>query len=442
MKKIILVILTMLTVVCGFAQKQTFDVVSYSVSSGWQQQQYEGGVQLSVTDKNTGGYFVAIITKSMKSSSSANENFNTNWESLVKTTVQVNGEPTMQEPAKDNGWDIISGGANYTDGDNTGMATLLTATGGGQTVSVVIMLNSKQYENDMTSFLNSLELSKAPSSSSENTTSNTNNNSSSPLVGLWCDNHLETSGYANGYPQYSAGYYRREYLFNENGTYFFRAKNWSTLLKEILFVYETGTYTLQGNRITITPQNGSGEWWSKKNNNPNLWGSRLKSSSYKPEKTTYTFEVKYYSGSNGYALLLDPRKTTERDGTYNNPTSFSYQKMEDGVSKIDNPPGFKTGFEIKTNGKITNASTSTNTSSNTQKSNTQSSNKSKRCTSCSGGYNLCTLCGGTGRTWQQQQRYNPVTKQYEYTRELAPCTFCGGKGRIRCKVCNGTGFIN
>ncbi len=253
-------LLYLITMITGtsFAQKQTFDIVSYSAPAGWQQQQNEGGVQLSVSDKNTGGYFIAIITKSISSTSSANENFNTNWESLVKTAVQVNGEPTMQEPAKDNGWDIVSGGANYSDGDNTGMATLLTATGGGQTVSVVIMLNSKQYEEDMTAFLNSLELSKAP----------------------------------------------------------------------------TGT------------------------------------------------------------------------------------------------------------AKNTNASTSTNTSSNTQKSNSKSSNKSKRCTSCSGGYNLCTLCGGTGRTWQQQQRFNPTTKRYEYTRELAPCTYCGGKGRIRCKVCNGTGFIN
>ena len=258
MKNITLLVLSILTFVCGFAQKQTFDVVSFSAPMGWQQQQIEGGVQLSVTDKNTGGYFIAIITKSTSSTSSANENFNSNWESLVKNTVQVNGAPTMQELAKDNGWDIVSGGANYTDRGYTGMATLLTATGGGKTVSVVIMLNSKQYEKDMTAFLNSLELSKAPSGSAENTT----------------------------------------------------------------------------------------------------------------------------------------------------------------------------------------ASTSTNTSSNTQKSNTQSSNKSKRCTSCSGGYNLCTLCGGTGRTWQQQQRFNPATKQYEYTRELTLCTFCGGKGRIRCKICNGTGFIN
>ncbi|MBS1756827.1 MAG: hypothetical protein JSU03_06070, partial [Bacteroidetes bacterium] len=62
---------------------------------------------------------------------------------------------------------------------------------------------------------------------------------------------------------------------------------------------------------------------------------------YKAEKVTYTFEVKYYSGSNDYALLLDSKKTTERDGTYNGPNSFSYKKWEDGVSKIDNPPGFK-----------------------------------------------------------------------------------------------------
>ena len=320
------------------AQKQSLDVISFSTPKGWEQKQYDGGIQLSVTDK-TGAYVIAIITKALASNASANENFSNRWSSLVKAAVTVNEEPTMEQPSTENGWEIVSGMANYTDGAQHGAATLLTATGGGQMTSVVLMTNTNKYQDEIMAFISSLELKKVNSNQSNNTNQSTNGNSS--IAGLWVNNLLETSGYANGYPQYTAGYFRREYLFNENGTYIFRVKNWSAYMKEILFVYETGNYTIQGNQITITPQKGMGEWWSKKNNNTSLWGSRLKSSTYKAEKVTYTFEVKYYSGSNDHALLLDSKKTTERDGTYNGPNSFSYKKWEDGVSKIDNPPGFK-----------------------------------------------------------------------------------------------------
>ena len=90
----------------AFAQKQSFDVVSYVVPSGWQQQQGEGGVQLSVSDKKTGGYAIAIITKATASVATANENFKTDWTRLVKSTVQVTAEPTMQEPSTENGWKL------------------------------------------------------------------------------------------------------------------------------------------------------------------------------------------------------------------------------------------------------------------------------------------------------------------------------------------------
>lgn len=342
------VVLVCMNAVFTFAQKQTFDVVSFSSPKGWQKTQSEGGVQLSINNNKTGAYALAIITKATASDATVNENFNNDWTRFVKSSVQVNGEPTMQNPSAENGWDIISGNANYTDGNNKGLATLLTATGGNQTVSVVLMTNTQQYQNELLAFINSLELKKAEHFTDNNNASSTAGKTSNlAIVGLWCDNLLETNGYANGFPQYSGGYLRREYLFSEDGTYVFRMKNWSTLLKEILFVYETGAYTVQGNQITITPKKGNGEWWSKKDNNTKLWGNRLKDAEPKLEKVNYFFEIKYYSGSQDYALLLNPQKTTERDGTYTGPTSFSYKKLEDGKSIIDNPPGFKTGFENK-----------------------------------------------------------------------------------------------
>lgn len=346
MKKVTLLTIHIFLAAAAFAQKQSFDKVSYTEPKGWQQQQHEGGMQLSVTDKKTGAYAIIVITKATASPATANENFTNDWNKLVKTTVQVNGEPVMQVPGNEQGWNIITGSANYTDGAKTGAATLLTATGGKQTVSVVLMTNTDQYQNELVGFLNSLELA-TPIQNEIDNGAITNGASQTSVAGLWCDNHLEISGYYNGYAQYTAGYFRREYLFKEDGTYIFRLKNWSVFMKEILFSYESGTYVVKGNHLSIIPAQGRGEWWSKVNNNTTLWGSRLKAADYKLERMEYTFEIKYFSGSKNYSLIVNPNKTTERDGTYTGPTSFSYTKYEDGKSIIDNPPGFKTGVENK-----------------------------------------------------------------------------------------------
>ncbi|MBB6235882.1 hypothetical protein HDC90_000482 [Pedobacter sp. AK013] len=339
MKRTVFIIILSVLSVFAYAQKQTFDVVSYALPKGWQEQKSEAGIQLSATDKKTGAYAVVVITKSMASNLTAYENFNNDWLKLVKGAVQINGEPTIQNPIKENGWDIISGNADYTDGANKGIATLLTATGGNKAVSVVLMTNAKQYQNELLAFMQALKLSKATQISVNNQVIANNANGSS-IIGLWRDNHLEVSGYFNGFPQYTAGYFRREYLFKEDGTYTFRLKNWSTLLKEILFASESGTYSVSGNQITITPNKGRGEWWSKKDNNTKLWGNKLGASDYKLEKVNYTFEIKYYSGTNNYGLLLNPKKNTERDGTCNQ-NGFSYTQSSTGESIIDNPPGFK-----------------------------------------------------------------------------------------------------
>lgn len=334
----------------AFAQKQSFDVVSYVVPSGWQQQQGEGGVQLSVSDKKSGAYAIAIITKATVSGAAATENFNTDWTRLIKSTVQVNEDPTMLAPQQENGWDIVSGSANYTDGATKGVATLMTATGGGQMVSVVLMTNTQQYQNELLSLINSLELTKAAQNETGNNTPRPVQPGKSSVVGLWTDYLLETTGYTiNGMPQYTAGYLRKEYAFYPDGTYLFRNKQWLTKTKDILFLFESGTYEVHGNQLTLTPKSGKGGFWAKTSSTKE-WGKLIKTSAYKLEKITYTFDIKYFSGSDNYRLDLNSAKSTERDGGELNSAGdayVSYYSFRQQASVIDNPPGFKTGFENK-----------------------------------------------------------------------------------------------
>lgn len=328
-----------------FAQKQTFDVVSYSIPAKWQKVQNEGGVQLSVSDKKTGAYALAIITKATASDAPANENFSTDWSRLVKAAVQVDDGPTMLAPTTENGWDIVSGNANYTDGGKKGKATLLTATGGGKMVSVVLMTNTQNYQDELLAFLNSLELAKIE----RHEKVNTGQPDKSSVVGLWCDYVLETTGYSiNGMQQYTAGYLRKEYSFYPDGTYLFRNKQWLTKAPDITFIYETGTYSVQHNQIILTPKNGKAGFWGKTASSKE-WGPPKKTSDYKLEKTTYTFEI-LIDPTYGNSIVLKPTNPTQRSGgqfnAANDPYEFHY-RFRSLESLIDNPPGVKTGFENK-----------------------------------------------------------------------------------------------
>ncbi|MCH5715608.1 hypothetical protein [Niabella hibiscisoli] len=251
----------------------------------------------------------------------------------------------MQEPVKENGWDIISGKANYTDGEQKGMVTLLTATGGGQMVSVVLIANSDTYQGDLLSLIQSLEITAASSKHTiaiSNATTSAGSNGS--IVGLWTDYFNETSGYVNGVPQYSAGYFRKEYVFYADGRYLFRQKNWSVYAKDILFNYETGTYKVQGKKLTITPATGKGGWWSKApGGSTRGWGSKVKASDRKLQTVTYDVNWETYNGADHPFLVLHSPNPTEREGNNENYQS-KFRSKPLNETMIDNPPGINTGF--------------------------------------------------------------------------------------------------
>nr|WP_294875450.1 hypothetical protein [uncultured Pedobacter sp.] len=168
-------LLLMVSYTC-FAQKQTFDAVNYTIPSGWDKTEMANGIQLSTKNDRKGNYAAAIILRSAASTAPANENFTDSWEKLVKGTVSVSGEPIMQAPATEKGWNVISGQAGYTDGANKGWVTLITATGNGKMTNMVIMTNTDKYQNQILDFIKSLDLNETATEKpvTENTASSTN----------------------------------------------------------------------------------------------------------------------------------------------------------------------------------------------------------------------------------------------------------------------------
>jgi hypothetical protein len=138
-------------------QTDRYGAVAYRLPAGWDKQEYEKALQLSTPDIKTGEYAAVVIYKTEASEADAMQNFNSQWATKVKANMPGSETPTMFSPMKNKGWDIISGYADYTDGGNKGVIGLITATSSRKTVAVMLLSNTKIYENVLNDFANTLE---------------------------------------------------------------------------------------------------------------------------------------------------------------------------------------------------------------------------------------------------------------------------------------------
>lgn len=325
MKKLTLIFATTLLFAASisYAQKQSYDFVSYTLPKGWQKQQIDGGVQLFITDNKTGGYAIAIITKAIATTGSAQGDFNSQWRSLLINTVNSITKPVISKPAFENGWEILSGNGNYVDGNIKGLATLITSTGYNKTAATVLMTNTNQYQKEIQLFINSLALAKSSQNTTNNSLPSANSQvaSNSRIVGIWGSYLNETSGtFSNGMPMTTGGHFRKEYHFNANKTYRFIETSASAYSSNMILMYETGTWSTNGNQLTLTPTKGKNETWSKIKAYLR-WNKLLKADKRTLEKTVYTFGFDIFGGEEN--LVLQNNKQTVRDGTHN--TNNLYQ---------------------------------------------------------------------------------------------------------------------
>lgn len=334
-----------LSSISAFAQNQTFDIVTYTPPKDWTEQKGESNISYSRID---GGSWAQIaIYQHSNSAGDIQADFDKEWNELVVSGKTISS-PEKTEPQTADGWTMMSGsGVWQYNGAN--VASILTVYSNNSVcISVLCNSTAKPYLKDYQTLIGSLNLdaSKATETSSvENNSASANTNGVS-LTGQWEQyRREELAGGLNGYRFYTGGYYTKEYLLKEDGTYIFRRKNWVASRDDIYFIYETGTYTVNGNQLTITPKQGKAGWWKKYGSIANKWGSFLKADNdYKPEKTTYLFYTQHQESREDMLLILTNPNATQRDGPIdiNEGTTMKWVFRWGSQKKfIDNPPGFK-----------------------------------------------------------------------------------------------------
>ena len=138
----------------------TFDIATFKAPKGWNKQASQTSLQLSTEDKASGAYCLITLLKSLPGTEDSKANFDAAWDTVVKATVNVSTAPQMVSPTADDGWEAQSGVAAFEKDGTKGIAMLVTISGYGKMVNVLVLTNTDAYQQTISDFLGSATLKK------------------------------------------------------------------------------------------------------------------------------------------------------------------------------------------------------------------------------------------------------------------------------------------
>lgn len=153
-----IVILVVFTTVS--AQKaETFDIITYKTPKGWQKENQTNALQFGKENAD-GGICLITLFKPLPANPDSKVNFESAWENIVEDVVTVSGSPQRQPAEVQNGWTLESGFANYESDGAKGIVMLLNLSGGNKMINILVLTNTDAFQNDIETFVDSIELPK------------------------------------------------------------------------------------------------------------------------------------------------------------------------------------------------------------------------------------------------------------------------------------------
>ena len=141
------------------AQTETFDIATFIAPRGWTRSQ-SGGV-LALIDRRTRLGRVEFcqihLVPSRPSQSSPIDNFQIEWQNRIAGLFAIAGRPEPKAETTPEGWTAVTG---FTDVSGHGpqmRVILLTSTGFGKAVSVIVMVSPNAYQAELRGFFQRLK---------------------------------------------------------------------------------------------------------------------------------------------------------------------------------------------------------------------------------------------------------------------------------------------
>lgn len=161
MKKVLMLIVHgLLFAAVLSAQTEKFDIATVVPPVDWQRQEANGTLSF-YTSKTAGGltsFCQITLYPSTPSSGSVAQDLRAAWKNIVTGPARSNVQP-VTEPAKaDDGWQVMTGTANITQSGITYTGMLVTATGFGKTMNVMVKMIGSDHLPAVTKFFDGLKL--------------------------------------------------------------------------------------------------------------------------------------------------------------------------------------------------------------------------------------------------------------------------------------------
>jgi hypothetical protein len=165
MKAFSLLLLAFLPVIdYGYAQRrETFDVITYVSPKGWKKTSTYNVVSFSTASNAKSTYCQMAIYKTTISKGSLAADFTSEWEGLIVTPYKPTSNPVLVPRESENGWDILSGSAPFEFNGGRSVAALVTISGYGRCMSLVVVSNTSEYQSAVEEFLRSIEMQRVES---------------------------------------------------------------------------------------------------------------------------------------------------------------------------------------------------------------------------------------------------------------------------------------
>lgn len=181
MKKIILPLISLILFSAASGQKEKFDIASFTPPKGWQRIDSNGVVAFFDSKTTQGGttFCQLFLYPSRPSSGKASTDFESDWQQLVVRPTGFQSKPKTEVGNAD-GWEVTRGYSNITQSGITFTAMLVTATGFGREMSVLVNVAGQDYMSQVQNFLNEFDLDgKAATAFNE-----TNKSSTEPAASM------------------------------------------------------------------------------------------------------------------------------------------------------------------------------------------------------------------------------------------------------------------
>lgn len=147
----------------AFAQTERFDIATFVPPKDWQRANTNGTVSFvnASTANGLANFCQITLFPSTSSTGDVAADFKAAWNNVVALPAKSTVRPKTEPAKTDQGWQAITGSANITESGITYTAMLVTATGFGRSLSVLVKIIGSEYLPAVSKFFDDLNLDAA-----------------------------------------------------------------------------------------------------------------------------------------------------------------------------------------------------------------------------------------------------------------------------------------